>query len=146
MNPVIGWALAAAFAGLAWLHYGWRGLVLAASVIVFWLLLQFSRAMRVMRRAGAAPVGEVGSAVMLHAKLHAGMRLLDVLPLAGALGRKVADAPETFEWRDASGARVRVEFERGRCVRWTLSRPDDAPADAGGRAADAAPGATPPGA
>jgi hypothetical protein len=119
-------------------------------MVVFWLLLQFSRAMRVMRQAGAAPVGEVGSAVMVHAKLHAGMRLLDVLPLAGALGRKVADEPETFEWRDASGARLRVEFERGRCVRSTLSRADDTPDGTPEPAPDRAPaggvGAAPPGA
>ncbi|MCI1191697.1 hypothetical protein MOJ79_07570 [Calidifontimicrobium sp. SYSU G02091] len=146
MNPWLGWTLAVLAIAIGYVQYGGPGALLGITMVVFWLLLQFSRAMRVMRRAGAAPVGEVGSAVMLHAKLHAGMRLLDILPLAGALGRKVADAPETFEWRDASGARVRVEFERGRCVRWTLSRPDDVPDDGGGRAADGAPGATPPGA
>lgn len=142
MNPWLGWTLAVLAIAIGYVQYGGPGAFLGITMVVFWLLLQFSRAMRVMRRAGAAPVGEVGSAVMLHAKLHAGMRLLDILPLAGALGRKVADAPETFEWRDASGACVRVEFERGRCVRWTLSRPDDG----GGRAADGPPGATPPGA
>ncbi len=143
MNPWLGWTLAALAIAIGYVQYGWPGAFLGITMVVFWLLLQFSRAMRVMRKAGAAPVGEVASAVMLHAKLHAGMRLLDVLPLAGALGRKVAEQPETFEWRDASGARVRVEFERGRCVRWTLSRPDGTPDDGpeGAPAGPAPPGA-----
>jgi hypothetical protein len=44
--------------------------VLAVTVVVFWLLLQFSRALRVMRRPPARPVGTVPNAVMLHARLR----------------------------------------------------------------------------
>ena len=62
MNPQIGWALAVVATALAWYQYGWQGVVLAISVIVFWLLLQFSRAIRAMKNAGAAPIGHVGSA------------------------------------------------------------------------------------
>ncbi len=118
-------ALGALLAG--WFAYGWRGLVLAVTVIAFWLLLQFSRALRVLRAAANAPVGHVASAVMLHAKMRRGMRLPAVIGLTGSLGRKVADAPETFAWRDASGDEVRCEFVAGRCTRWVLSRADAAP-------------------
>jgi hypothetical protein len=133
MNPIVGWSLAAVAVALAWLQWGWQGPVLALTMIVFWLLLQFSRALRAMRLAAQAPVGRVPSAVMLHAKLRRGRRLLDILPLTGSLGEKVANDPETFVWRDASGASVRVELVRGRCVCWRLERPADVknPAEAG---------------
>ena len=42
------------------------------------------------------------------------------------LGEKLAEDPETFRWTDASGAAVTVELVKGRCVRWSLARPDDA--------------------
>ena len=122
MGAKLGWALAALAAATGFWAYGWRGLVLAASVIAFWLLLQFSRALRTMRAAANAPVGQVPSAVMLHSKLHAGMPLLDVVKLTRSLGRKLRDAPETFAWRDESGAEVEIEFDAGRCKRWRLER------------------------
>ena len=75
MNPQIGWTLAVVATALAWYQYGWQGVILAISVIVFWLLLQFSRALRVLRQASARPVGTVPNAVMLHSKLRAGLRL-----------------------------------------------------------------------
>ena len=48
MNPLLGWALALVLVVVGWRSYGVAGLALAASVIVFWLMLQFSRVMRVM--------------------------------------------------------------------------------------------------
>lgn len=124
MNTWVGWTLAVLAIAVGYVQYGWRGVVLGVTVVVFWLLLQFSKAMRVMRAAAAAPLGEVGSAVMVHAKLRRGMRLIEILPLTRSLGRKVADDPETFEWRDASGAVVRVQLRRGRCTDWWLTRAD----------------------
>ena len=123
MNPWVGWTLAALAIAVGYAQYGWRGVVLGVTMIVFWLLLQFGKAMRVMRAAAQAPVGRVDSAVMLHAKLREGMRLLEILPLTRSLGRKVAEDPETFEWSDVSGATVRVELVGGRCRQWTLTRP-----------------------
>jgi hypothetical protein len=123
MDARIGWALAAAAMAVGWFSYGWQGFVLALTVVVFWLLLQFSRALRVMRLAAQAPVGTVPSAVMLHAKLSKGMRMLDIVAINRSLGRKVRDDPETFAWRDDSGAEVEVEFIKGRCTQWRLSRP-----------------------
>ena len=124
MNTWIGWSLAAAALVAGYMSYGWRGVVLALSVVVFWLLLQFSRALRVMRLAAAAPVGHVPSAVMLHARLSTGLRLMDIVKLTRSLGRKVRDEPETFAWRDESGAEVEIEFDDGRACRWLLTRPE----------------------
>ena len=118
----IGWALAVAAVAVGYAGYGWRGVLLAVTVIVFWLLLQFSRALRVMRLAAQAPVGQVPSAVMLHAQLHPDMPLMAVIKLTRSLGRKLRDEPETFAWRDESGAEVEIEFAGGRCRVWRLTR------------------------
>ena len=124
MDAKLGWALAVLATALGYWSYGWRGVLLAVTVVVFWLLLQFSRALRVMRRAAQAPVGMVPSAVMLQAKLSRGMRLMDIVTVSRSLGRKVRDEPETFAWRDESGAEVEVEFVAGRCQCWRLTRPE----------------------
>ena len=124
MNAVTGWALTVVAVVAGYVGYGWRGMVLAFSVTAFWLLLQFSRALRAMRLAAQAPVGTVPSAVMLHSKLHAGMQMMAVIKLTRSLGRKVRDEPETFAWRDESGAEVEVEFGGGRCKAWRLTRPE----------------------
>jgi hypothetical protein len=125
----LGWLLAAAALGVGWWSYGWRGLVLATTVIMFWLLLQFSRAIRLLRQAANAPVGKVPNAVMLHARLRLGMPLADAIRIAGSLGRKTHDAPETFSWSDEGGVRVEVEFVAGRCAAWRLHRPEEAAGD-----------------
>ena len=120
MNPWIGvgLALVALIGGGALL--GWQGVIFATTGIVFWLLLQMSRLMRVMKVAGAAPLGSVGNAVMLNSKLHAGMKLVDLIGLAGSLGQK--QAPETFVWRDAGGDAVEVKLVKGKLVEWRLIR------------------------
>ena len=122
MNPVVGWALAVIAVAVGYASYGWPGVVLAVTVVVFWLLLQFSRALRVMRQAAGRPIGAIDNAVMLHAKLRPGLRLLDILPLTRSLGRKVADDPETFVWTDPGGDRVRVELRQGRATAFALER------------------------
>ena len=123
MNAKLGWALAVLAVVLGYLQYGWPGAVMAISAAVFWLLMQFTRAMRAMRVAGSAPVGSVASAVMLNAKLRTGQRLMDVITLARSLGEKLSDEPETYRWTDNSGVSVAIEFNKGLSVRWTLARP-----------------------
>jgi hypothetical protein len=127
MDGRIGWALAVAAVALGYMQWGWKGVVMAVSGIVFWLLLQFTRALRAMRAAGGAPVGHVASAVMLQAHLKKGQRLMDIILLTRSLGEKLGDVrtgdPETFRWTDASGASVTVELVNGRCVRWSFARP-----------------------
>ncbi len=123
MNPWIGWGLAAIAVAAGWLGYGWPGLALAFSVVVFWLLIQFNRSVRVMREAAESPVGAVPSAVMLHSKLRVGLPMLQIVKLTKSLGRHLGDTPETWAWTDASGAELRIVFDKGRCVRWELIRP-----------------------
>jgi hypothetical protein len=139
MNPIIGWGLALLGTAAGYHFYGWRGVALAVSVMVFWLLLQFSKAMRTMRTATQNPVGRVPSAVMLHARLAKGQRLMEVLLRTRSLGDKLAQLPagadEAWCWADESGASVVVHLRQGRVTDWTLRRPEAAepealPADA----------------
>ena len=119
---VVGWALALAAIVAGYVGYGWRGVVLAITIVVFWLALQFSRAVRALRDAAGRPVGEIDSAVMLHSRLQAGMRLVQILKLTRSLGLRIAEDPETYEWRDGGGDCVRVQLQRGRLDTWTLQR------------------------
>ena len=123
MNPWVGWGLAFAALVAGWFSYGWSGLALAFTVIVFWLVLQFNRSVRVMRDAADSPVGTVPSAVMLHSKLQPGLPMLQIVKLTKSLGRRVGAAPEAWAWADASGAEVRIVFDHGRCASWALNRP-----------------------
>lgn len=125
MNAKIGWALAVVAVALGYVQYGWPGVLLAVSGIVFWLLLQFAQSLRAMRAASGAPIGHVASAVMLNAKLKPGQRLMDLIQLTRSLGEKLSDEPETYRWTDGSGVSVTVELSGGRCTRWTLARPAD---------------------
>ncbi len=128
MNPIVGWSLAVLAIAAGYVSWGWQGVVLAVTVIVFWLLLQFSRSLRVLRNAAGKPVGHVDSAVMLHSKLKAGMTLVQVLPLTRSLGTKLGEAPERWGWADAGGARVSLEFDGGKLRTWQLLR-DEAAAE-----------------
>lgn len=123
MNTWIGAALALAAFILGGVFFGWQGVVLALTGVIFWLLLQFTQLMRVMRMAKDAPIGHVDSAVMLNARLKPGMRLIDVLPLAKSLGQKVGEQPETYRWTDVGGVSVELVMEKGRLARWQLQRP-----------------------
>jgi hypothetical protein len=134
MNPLLGWGLALLLLAAAWQGYGWEGVLLAVTVIVFWLLLQFNRSVRVMKNASQAPVGHVDSAVMLNAKLKPGMTLLQVITLTKSLGRKLDETGEAWEWQDTSGSRVQLYLKAGKLQRYTLERP----------AQDGSAGETPP--
>jgi len=131
MNPIVGWGLAVIAVAAGWKVYGWQGVVMAVSVVVFWLLIQFSRALRVMKNAGEAPVGHVGSTVMLNSKLSAGLTMMQVVTMTRSLGRKVVvpgaePQADTWAWADDGGSEVTLEFKRGKLATWTLVRPVDA--------------------
>ena len=127
MSATLGWGLALAALVAGYVGYGWRGLVLALSVVVFWMLLQFSRALRAMREAAGRPVGRVDNAVMLHARLRTGLRLTDVMKLTRSLGQAASRDPEVFVWTDEAGDSVQVELKAGRVSAWALQRVDVAP-------------------
>ena len=130
MNPIIGWILAVLIVATAWQSYGWQGVAFAGSLIVFWLVLQFNRSVRVMKNAASAPIGHLDNAVMLNAKLKPGMPLLDVVAFTRSLGQKIADVPETWRWTDEGGSSVTLVFDaKGKLVSWNLDRPaGDTPA------------------
>jgi Flp pilus assembly protein TadB len=122
MRGALGWGLAVVAVAVGYHSWGWGGVVLALTLTVFWLLLQFSRSLRVLRDAAGAPVGSVANAVMLSSKLHAGMRLPDVLKLTRSLGRPLSQDPEAWAWVDEGGDEVRVTLHDGRVTAWELKR------------------------
>ncbi len=122
MKAGFGWALAFVAVVVGWQGWGWQGVALAVTVTVFWLLLEFSRSLRVLREAAGSPVGSVGNAVMLNAKLATGMRLPQVLKLTRSLGRAVSSEPEVWAWTDGGGDEVRVTLQGGRVSTWQLLR------------------------
>jgi hypothetical protein len=132
VNSIVGWVLAAVLAVASFGAYGWQGLALAVSVIVFWLLLQFNRAMRVMKNAAQSPVGEIPNAVMFNARLESGLTMLQIVTRTKSLGRKVEGSEDDWAWHDAGGSSVTLHFERGRLKRWQLERPAEEPGGAPG--------------
>ncbi len=135
-SALLGWGLAVAAIAIGYTLYGWPGVFLAFTMIVFWLLLQFSRALRVMRTAATRPVGVVDSALMAHTRIERGMKMLQVLRQTHSLGRRLPHASpgaqESWEWQDGGGDALVVDFVRGRCVGAALVRApvpaDEAPA------------------
>lgn len=124
-QAALGWALAVAALAAGYVSYGWPGVALALTVVAFWLLLQFSQALRTLRIASQRPVGKVPNAVMLNARLGQGMRLPKVLRLTLSLGRRVNEEPagtETWAWADDNGDEVHVQLQDGRVVQWALHR------------------------
>jgi hypothetical protein len=111
---------------LAYVYSGWPGVALVGGALVMWLLLHFNRMMQVLKRAANRPIGYVGSAVMLNAKLRAGVTLLHVVAMTRSLGELQSQSdtqPEIFSWTDGSQSVVRCEFWGGKLKSWTLERP-----------------------
>jgi hypothetical protein len=120
---------AVALGALAWRAGGWQGIALLGSGLALWFLLYYTRLMTVIRRANDRPIGYVGSAVMLNAKLKPGLPLLHVVALTRALGQRLSAQgaqPEVYRWSDAGQSHVTAEFSQGRLVQWTLVRPPPA--------------------
>ena len=118
-------------AALAYRSYGWQGLVVVASVLVFGILLHFSRMMQVLKRAANRPIGYVDSAVMLNAKIKPGATLLHVVAMTRSLGllKSAKGAqPEVFEWKDGSQSVVTCTFVGGKLSHHELFRPQAAAA------------------
>ena len=129
--PVAGVAIVV----LAYVYSGWPGVALVGGALVMWLLLHFNRMMQVLKRAANRPIGYVGSAVMLNAKLKPRATLMHVVAMTRSLGeqRSPKDVqPEVFRWTDAGGSYVDCTFAGGKLVGHQLTRPAEetaAPAD-----------------
>jgi hypothetical protein len=124
--PILGVVVVAA----AYRALGWPGVALAAGGIVMWMLLHFTRMMRVLQRASNRPVGHCDSAVMLNAKLRPGVNLLHVMAMTKALGEQLSpkeQQPEVYRWTDGGASHVTCEFAHGKLVKWELFRPQPAP-------------------
>lgn len=128
--------------GAAYQAYGWGGVAVAVGALVMWLLLHFTRMMQVLKRAANRPIGYVGSAVMLNAKLQPGMALLHVVAMTKSLGERQSakDAqPELYRWTDGTQSHVTGEFHDGKLKQWTLVRPVQDDAAQGGSTVSPAP-------
>jgi hypothetical protein len=82
--------------------------------------------MQILRRAANRPIGYVGSAVMLNAKLQKGKSLMHVVAMTKALGEllSVKDVqPEVFRWTDGTQSHVTATFVGGKLQSWELFRP-----------------------
>jgi len=112
----------------AYTKYGWPGVAVVTGVIIMFLLLHFTRAMTVLKRAADRPIGYVASAVMLNAKLKAGVTLMHVMAMTRALGELRSpkdEQPELYRWTDGGGSYVDAEFRGGKLRSWTLTRPSE---------------------
>ena len=113
---------------VGFVSYGWPGVAAVGGGLVMWALLHFTRLMNVMKKAANRPMGYVGSAVMLNAKLQEGVNLMHVVAMTQSLGdlQSAQDAdPEIYRWTDGTQSHVTCEFHHGKLVKWTLFRPEE---------------------
>ena len=112
-----------------WWSMGWFGLVLAVTVIAFWMILQFNRASRQLRNVADRPKGMVDSVVLMQSRLAHGMSMGDVLQITQSLGLRVEDTNGDWMWRDSYGNQIVVTFRRGGVERWNASRTTEGATD-----------------
>lgn len=127
---------------VSYYFYSWPGAAVAASALLTWLLLHFTRMMQILRRAAQRPMGYVASSVMLNAKLEPGSSLLHVVAMTHSLGELISakdSMPEMYRWTDNSESHVTCEFSSGKLTKWTLFRLPSAEVTA----SDASPAAAP---
>ena len=113
-------------AALAYRSYGWPGIAVVVTFLVFGMLLHFTRLMTILKRAANRPIGHVDSAVMLNAKLKHGATLMHVVAMTRSLGllKSAKDAqPEVFEWKDGTDSVVTCTFVGGKLTSHVLARP-----------------------
>ena len=115
-----------ALVGFGFKSYGWAGVAAVGGGVLMWALLHFTRLMNVMKKAANRPMGYVGSAVMLNARLKPGVNLMHVMAMTQSLGERLSPAdtdPEIYRWTDGTQSHVTCEFIHGRLQKWTLERP-----------------------
>ena len=121
------------FVAGAWQQYQWAGVAVASGAVVMWILLHFTRMVTVLSRAANRPVGHVGSAVMMNAKLKKGVNLMHVIAMTKSLGERLSAEnaqPEVFKWTDEGESFVTCTFKDGKLIKWDMTRPELAEADA----------------
>lgn len=131
-----------ALVAAAYHFYRWGGVAVAVGALVMWLLLHFTRMMQVLKRTANRPIGYVGSAVMLNAKLRPGVTLLHVMAMTQSLGELHSpkdSQPELYRWTDGTQSHVTCEFHGGRLQKWELVRPVQTDEAANGSSTSTAP-------
>jgi energy-coupling factor transporter transmembrane protein EcfT len=126
---IITFILVVAAFVVAYTYYKWQGVAIVATGLVTWALLHFSRMMQVLKRTADRPIGYVGSAVMLNAKLQKGATLMNVIARTQALGELLSvkdEQPEVFRWTDGTKSHVTCTFLGGKLQSWELFRPVEA--------------------
>jgi hypothetical protein len=121
------------FVAGAWQQYQWAGVAVASGAVVMWILLHFTRMVTVLSRAANRPVGHVGSAVMLNAKLKKGVNLMHVIAMTKSLGERLSAEnaqPEVFKWTDEGESFVTCTFKDGKLIQWDMTRPELSEVDA----------------
>jgi hypothetical protein len=121
------------FVAGAWQQYQWAGVAVASGAVVMWILLHFTRMVTVLSRAANRPVGHVGSAVMMNAKLKKGVNLMHVIAMTKSLGERLSAEnaqPEVFKWTDEGASFVTCTFKDGKLIQWDMTRPELAEVDA----------------
>jgi hypothetical protein len=121
------------FVACAWQQYQWAGVAVALGAVVMWILLHFTRMVTVLSRAANRPVGHVGSAVMLNAKLKKGVNLMHVIAMTKSLGERLSAQnaqPEVFKWTDTGDSYVICTFQQGKLTAWDMTRPPESSAEA----------------
>ena len=121
------------FVAGAWQQYQWAGVAVASGAVVMWILLHFTRMVTVLSRAANRPVGHVGSAVMMNAKLKKGVNLMHVIAMTKSLGERLSvenAQPEVFKWTDEGASFVTCTFKDGKLIQWDMTRPELAEVDA----------------
>jgi hypothetical protein len=126
LSKIITFILVAAAFAVAYTYYKWPGVAIVASGLVTWALLHFSRMMQILKRAADRPIGYVGSAVLLNAKLQKGKTLMHVVAMTKSLGELLTEKdaqPEIFRWTDGTKSHVTCTFTGGKLQSWVLFRP-----------------------
>lgn len=127
MDSRLGWALVALLLFAGFQAYQWKGVALAATLVVFWLVLQFNRTLRVMKNATDLPIGYTDNARLLQGKLKVRMPLVSVVGFTQSLGHRSDDSQgddEKYTWTDPEGRALAITFHGGRITRWYLQVPD----------------------
>lgn len=109
---------------IGWFLYGWQGVVLSITIIVFWMIIQFNQATRTLRSAAQQPKGQIDSIVRVQSRLAHGMTMAEVLRITGSLGLPTERRNEWL-WRDAAGHEIAVTLRRDVVVRWAVARADE---------------------
>ncbi len=114
---------------------GWPGVAAVVGGLVMWALLHFTRLMNVMKKAANRPMGYVGSAVMLNARLKPGVNLMHVVAMTQSLGERLSAGrgparglPLDRRHRIACDLRI-SRTAACRSGRWSARRPRLTPAE-----------------